>query len=190
MTIKLALSLVVLGVSSLMAAPVLTLAPSGGSIAGRADATVGWGFDLSSDSTDWVSVIGIVPLSESNPALGVITDLIGPQGGPGMGALAPGSADWIQAFDPIAGTGLASFTIAQGARTGDFDSGSLRVLYELFSADPSTCGDCLVGTGSADAGFQVSVTSTATVPEPGGASLSALAGLALLALSRMGRQRG
>ncbi len=190
MTIKLALSLVVLGVSSLMAAPVLTLSPSGGSITGDAGATVGWGFDLSSDSTDWVSVIGIVPLSESNPALGVITDLIGPQGGPGIGALAPGSADWIQAVDPIAGIGLASFTIDPGAQAGDFDSGMLLVLYELFSADPSTCGDCFVGTGSADVGFQVTVTSTATVPEPGGASLSALAGLALLALSRIRRKRG
>jgi hypothetical protein len=147
------------------ASPVLTLDPSSGNVSGPAGSTVGWGFRLTSDTTDWISVIGTVALFETNPALGSFTDFIGPQGGPVSGAVAPGAADWVQLFDLSAASGLGAYTIDPGAQIGDSDSGTFRVLYESFTDNPATCGGCMDGVGSVDAGF--TVTAAAETPEPG-----------------------
>ena len=153
------------GPGALFASPVLTLDPSSGNISGPAGSTVGWGFSLTSDQTDWISVIGTVALFETNPALGSFTDLIGPQGGPTSGALAAGAADWVQMFDLSVASGLGSFAIDPGAHIGDSDSGTFRVLYETFTDNPATCGGCMLGVGSVDVGF--TVTAAAQTPEPG-----------------------
>lgn len=149
----------------LHAAPLFSLTPPSGAISGAPGATAGWGFTVTPDPTYWTSVVGTVLLDETNPALGIFTDLISPQGGPTFGVLAPGAADWTQSFDLLNGTGFGAYSIDPGAAPGDSNSGQFLLLYELFSANPSTCGSCFVESNTATLGFTVTATATA-VPEP------------------------
>lgn len=143
---------------------VLSLIPANGVISGAPGQTIGWGFDLTSDPTDWTSITGTIDLSESNP-LGVFTDFIGPQGGPSGGALDPGAPDWIQAFSGSLFTGLGSYAIDPFAPVGQTDNGMFLVQYESFSADPATCGSCLVSSGTLFENFTIN-TVAAPTPEP------------------------
>jgi hypothetical protein len=183
------LLLLVMCAGTLAAGPVLTLDPLDGNVSGPAGGVVGWGFTLTSDSSQWVSVIGTVLLFESNSSLGIYLDFIGTEGGPVSGILAPGSPAWTEAFDPAFGQGLGEFLIDPAASPGNPDSGTFRVLYETFSADPNTCGGCLIDSQFVEAPFTVSVADPA--PEPGSAMLMALAGaLAVAWKSRWPRPRG
>jgi len=154
-------------------AGVITLSPAGGTIAGTPGATVGWGFRLEADPLDWISVVGIVPLGEDNPALGTFIDFISPQGGPTFGALAAGAPDWQQDFDLTQFQGFGSYTIDPGAVPGDHNSGTFLVLFESFTDNPATCGSCFDSSGTAFLPFQVNV--AAPAPEPGTALLAGLA---------------
>ena len=81
------LTLILLWAASLTAAPVLTITPAGAA-SGTPGATVGWGFSLTPDDTEWITVIASFVLNESNASLGVYSDLIGSQGGPAGGGVA------------------------------------------------------------------------------------------------------
>src|SRR5689334_443159 len=152
-------------------AGVITLSPAGGTIAGTPGATVGWGFQLAADPLDWISVVGVVPLGEDNPALGTFIDLISPQGGPSFGALAPGGPDWQQNFDLASFQGFASYTIDPAATPGDHNAGTFLVLFETFTDNPASCGSCFDSSGTAFLPFQVEV----AAPEPGTVMLAGLA---------------
>lgn len=160
---------------SLAAGPVLTLTPSG-DLSGRPGETVGWNFTLTSDDTEWISVIGSFPIFETNPLLGIYTDIIGSLGGPTNNSLAPGEPAW-QGL-------LANYQIDPLAAVNDSNFGTIFVLYERFSADPSTCNDCRTGEGQLEAAFSVTVSD---VPEPGTWALLA-AGLALCGIARRSRR--
>jgi len=162
------------------AGPLITPDPFSGSVAGYPGSSVGWGFTVQSDPSDWTAFVASFPLSESNPSVGFYTDFIGAQGGPVNFVLPPGAPDWIESFNPVAQTGLGSYTIDPAALPGAVDSGTILILYQLYSADPNTCGSCSAGTGSLDVPFQVTVTAA---PEPGTWFLPAI-GLALLAARR------
>jgi len=142
---------------------IFTLNPSSGAISGWAGETVGWGFDLTADSTYWTTIIGTVVLGETDPALGTFTDFISPQGGPGDGVLPPGSPDWVENFDPVNFLGFGSYAIAADAPVGASDSGTFLVQYEQFSGDPATCVDCFVSSNIFLESFTVNVVSA---PEP------------------------
>ncbi len=179
------LALMALSIGTAQANPVLTLLPLSGDIAGAASDTIGWGFDLASDSTDWTTVIATFPLVESNPGLGIITDFISPQGGPVNGSLAPGAPDWVEIFDGTAFSGLGSYTIDPADQTGDSDSGIFLVEYELFSGDPAVCASCFVSSGTFTENFSV----TTTTPEPSGFLMAVMgAGLIWLPLRRKTRK--
>ena len=160
---------------SAYAGPSFTLSPSSGSITGHPGDTVGWGFTLTSDTTEWISVVTSSLLIESDPGLGTYTDFAGLQGGPVNGVLAPNAPAWTESFDAVNMLGLGSYNI--GPSFG-IDSGLLDLNYETFSADPNTCTNCSTGFGDLLAPFQVQ-----SAPEP---AVFWMVGL-LLAVGRLRR---
>jgi hypothetical protein len=96
----------------------------------------------------------------------------------------PAGSSWSESFDFSSGSGLAAFLIDPGAHLGDQDAGTIRVLYDRFSADPSSCGSCLVDSGSVDA--VASVTAAADAPEPWSGCLLLL-GIAAMGVYRRAR---
>jgi hypothetical protein len=151
--------------------------PFSGSVQGAAGSDVGWGFTMTSHPNYYLSVLGSTLIGQTNPTLGVYADFIGASGGPSNYVLGPGAPDWIEVFDGIS-HGLGAFSIDPGALLGDTDSGLIEVLYAAYSADPNTCGTCILGTETIDIPFQVTVGANgpAAVPEP---SFMGLTGLLL-----------
>jgi hypothetical protein len=141
------------------AGPVLTLDPVSGSIQGLAGQTVGWGFTLTSDPADWISVVTTMLLGESDPSLGVYMDHAGALGGPANGVLAPGAPPWTVPLGP----GVGVYSIDPGAAVGRLDQGTLDLNYETFSANPNVCTSCALGFANLQVPFQVEV---AAAPEP------------------------
>ncbi len=178
------LAIGMLWAAALMAAPVITLDPADGALTGAPAGTVGWGFTLTPDATEWITVTGSFLLTESNPSLGFYGDLIGSQGGPSGGLLPPApQPDWVQSFDLGLFTGLGFYSIDPFAAPGAINSGTIRILYERFSDDPTTCGDCYLGSGELDAAFSVTVADNA-VPEPSTWLLLPAGTIAILAKRR------
>ncbi|MCW5966197.1 MAG: PEP-CTERM sorting domain-containing protein [Bryobacterales bacterium] len=170
------------------AAPILTLTPPSGNISGEPGGIAGFGFTFTADPDEWITVVSSFLLFETNPELGFYEDYMALQGGPDNGALAPGSPAWVQAFDPNQGFGLGAFFLSPLANVGDRNDAQLIVIYERFSADPSTCGTCNLGSG--EFSFDVSITAAAAsqVPEPGTLSLLVLS-LVIAGAVRCRRQR-
>lgn len=163
---------------SLAAAPVFTLDPTSGAISGPAGSTRGWGFTLTSDSSRWLSVVGSLLLTESDPSVGFYQDYIGGLGGPVNFALPPNDPDWHLNFDEATGDGVGSFTFDPGASLGAVNTGILRVIVEAYAVDPAICGGaCLEETLLFDLSFSATVTADPgpTVPEPASLSLTAIA---------------
>jgi hypothetical protein len=162
---------------------IITMDPTNGVISGNPGDTVGWGFTITPDPTNFASIDSIQLAFDTNPSLGIFTDLLGPQGGPNQGVIAPSPAGpWTESFDATAGLGLGSYQISSLAGFGQQDTGTLAVFYDLFSADPSTCSSCYIQTNEVDLSFSVT-SSVTSVPEPAPALLL-MAGLASLCLAR------
>jgi hypothetical protein len=168
------------------AGPALILNPIDGVISGSPGETVGWGFDLTADPDNWTTIIGTIPLFESNPGMGMFTDFMSPQGGPVGGALPANTPDWIQTFDANAFTGFGGYTIDPLAAIGDSDIGMFLVQYEQFSDDPTTCGQCFLASGEFFVDFTVNTVSPA--PEPA-SSVTMLGGAGLVALAALIKRR-
>ena len=93
------------------ASPILSLNPITGDVIGAPGTTTGWGFFLSSDSTDWISITSVFILSQSAPAFGTFDDLLSIQGGPTNFLFAPNATAWSEIYDG-SGNGLGSFNIS------------------------------------------------------------------------------
>src|SRR5579872_2152274 len=118
---------------SLSASPMLTLTPSGDAAGSPGSLPAGWGFMIQNDS-NYIEITSAqycvtpvnFPLVCNSSALGVFTDfisqfndiIVGPPGGTD-----PSTAS--QNFDPVAMTGIGSFTIANGASIGAGDQGQI-----------------------------------------------------------------
>lgn len=180
----LALTLIVGGAAH--AAPlVFNLVPSG-SLTGAPGQTIGWGYEVQADPTDWISFTGSQILTESQTNFGLYLDFLGAPNTPGANNLAPGSYTSSLEFDNALGTGLGAYTISPLVQIGDFNEGTLLVLFERYSADPEVCGSaCLLGSDYALLDFTVD----AQVPEP--ASIALVGGsLVLLGVVRARRLKG
>jgi hypothetical protein len=160
------------------------LNPTSGDLTGAPGDSVGWGFDIQNTSSGlWVSFTQSFLLNETNPSVGMYTDLIGPQGGPVNFELGPNTS-WDEAFDAAAQSGVGSFLIDPAAVIGSVDSGSIRILWDEYTGDPQTCSDCRATEFSVDLPFSVTVD---PVPEPSTIWL-ALAGGLLVGVRRMRRR--
>ncbi len=158
---------------------IITMNPANGNISGNPGDTVGWGFTITADPSNFASIDSVQLAFDTNPSLGIFTDLLGPQGGPSQGFIAPSpSGPWTENFDATAGLGIGSYQISPLAAPGQQDTGTLAVFYDLFSADPSTCSSCYIQTNEID--LSVSVTAA---PEPAPVLLLT-AGLASLYFAR------
>ena len=158
-----ALSILALGAICGNATAILTLDPPSGVLQGTPGETVGWGFTLTPDATEWISVVTTATIGESNPGLGTYVDLAGFLGGPNSGVLPPGATGWTVSFDPVNNVGFGSFTIDPGALPGSVDRGFLDLNYELFSGDPNVCSSCAAGFVDMQAPFEIDVVA---LPEP------------------------
>jgi len=170
--------------------PSLTLDPSS-SVSGAPGSTVGWGFTLTDNSSDYIEITASQFCADTFaypfcdvPVTGTYNDFIGPNDvivGPADVELTTPTAS--QPFGSVASTGVGSFAINPGATPGASDSGEIQVLYNLWSVDPNdvvnfdpnadNLGSDLVLYATAS----VTVTAGAapSVPEPGTGGLLAFA---------------
>jgi hypothetical protein len=162
-----------------------TLTLDNPNLMGAPGQTVGWGFTLTADPTNWITVVGSTLINESNSSLGTYSDRIALQGGPVDFFLAPGPTNWIQSFDLLGSTGLGSYTIDFNAVEGAINNGELLVVIELFSStNPADCSEsCYVGTEELIVPFSVMVgpSGSSEVPEPSTLGIVGLGAAALLA---------
>jgi hypothetical protein len=174
--LALLISIIALATFPVMADPTITLNPANGIIQGSPGQTVGWGFTIS-NSVDFLVVDEFD--FDAVTSLGTFTDfsadnfiVVGPT---------PESTSVSQVFDPIALTGIGSFTISGGATVGQSAAGNINLHYDLFSVDPNDPSfdpdvDTIASDQVVHAFAQVNVVA---VPEPTGL-LPLGAGLLLL----------
>jgi hypothetical protein len=160
-----------------LASPSLQLEAPAGQLYGAPGQTVGWGFTLRNDSSNFLLVTG----SGFNPgplsAFGFYTDLLAAS----FVVIAPGD-ELSEHFDAHLGTGLGAFTFASNAK-GRL-AGSLELDYALFSVDPNGPGfDPDQHTVTFDGRLSAQAAVTA-VPEPATLALVGLAGLAGVSVRR------
>jgi len=166
----------------------ITLDPAGGSISGAPGDLIGWGFTLSSTTTDWLSGTSSALTFETNASVGIYTDFIGLQGGPPPSFAVGPLATWTQIFDGIS-EGAGSYAIAAGAIPFSQNSGLLLFSFDVFDGDP-TLGGAQIDSDSESAPFTVTVTEPVNVvPEPATFGLLAFGLMGLIAPSRR-RLRG
>ena len=115
------------------ATTVLTLAPAGGAIAGKPNASIGWGFNLLNDENFMVVTSASF---ETAAAWGSFTDFISASNFFVVGPGPSGSTVWAQRFDAATQTGIGSFVIDKGTPKGSVASGSIVLSYDLFSRSP------------------------------------------------------
>lgn len=168
------------------AAPVFQLTPQA-EITGLPGTTTGWGLQVNRDATEWISFIGSQILSEFDPGFGLYTDFIGAPMSPAANNVAPGGGTVLIPFDIATQSGLGSYQISPLANAGDFNTGTLLILFERYSDNPAICGTgCLLGSDFEALDFTVRASE---VPEPATAGLVAAACLALTGLARRSARR-
>lgn len=169
----------------LQAASVMTLDPAGGALVGFAGQTVGWGFTITNDA-NYLVVTG-VSYSTTTP-IGVFSDFIGAFNFIVVGPN-PEVSPVSQVFNAGAHTGVGSYAISNLALPGALSTGSLHVIYDMYSVSPNDLSFNpdfdLLSSGNefvAEASIQVAGTEE-DVPEPSSWTLAAgalLAGIAKL----------
>jgi len=166
----------------LLAGPLVQIDPAAGAITGTPGGITGWGFTVESDPVEWISFAGSFLMNETNPGLGVYTDLIGASGGPLDFLLPAGAATWTQIFSDAAQTGIGAYAVSPGSLPGDENSGMLRVQWVAYTADPYSCGSCFAGSFQQDFDFSVTAAAapSASAPEPGTLSALLIAGSLIL----------
>jgi len=168
----------------------LDLQPATGSLTGTPASVVGWGFSLTNTTNDFLVVANSLfcestqtPVSSTcSPRLGVYSDIIA-----GNATVVDPGGRVTQAFSPDGSSGLGSFSIWSSATTGQTDTGSIFIIYDLFDADPFSQPAKQIGgdqTVSSAVAVNVGVPA-ATAPEP---ALPLIGGLAALSILTLGRR--
>jgi hypothetical protein len=151
--------------SAAQATTTLTLAPSGGAIAGRPNSAIGWGFNLLNDENFLVVTSASF---ETAATWGSFTDFISASNFFVVGPAPSGSTVWAQKFDAATHTGIGSFVIDAGTPRGSVASGHIVLSYDLFSRSPLD-ENFNPDTDTLSNGNLVSAPASVTVavPEPG-----------------------
>lgn len=175
---KIATLLLIVAISAAQAAPIITLDPSA-SIGGSPGDTIGWGFTINNDTTQWLVVSSVTP-SGFSPAVGTFTDFIASQN---FYVVNPNSI-FSAPFSSATNGGFGSFLIDSGAAQGAVANGTFAILYDLYANDPNI-DPSEVAPGNAFSELSASVTvarASQGIPEPGQGILVALGlgGLAIL----------
>jgi hypothetical protein len=183
------LTLFMMGLTASADPITFTLMPPSGTVSGLPGSTVGWGFTLTNDTSDYLLVAnsyfcepGEDPtLFDCQPALGASTydDFIASN----STEVTPDSSV-AQSFDASSFTGVGEYNIDPLATAGQSDTGTVVVVYDLYSADPFglNCNFCQIG-GDQEvvAAAEVQVTGPiSVVPEPSSLAFLAFALTALV----------
>jgi hypothetical protein len=160
--------------------PTFALIPTDGVVNGPPGTVVGWGFNLTDNSSDWV-LLDSSSFSGSN-LFGTYVDYLANNfylAGP-----APESATITQAWNRITTSGVGEFDINPTTQPGISITGNIVVHYTVFSVDPNDPNfDPNTDVVLSDATISGPVT-IETTPEPSPRILLLSAMLALLALRR------
>jgi len=166
------------------AAPVnvLTLAPSSGTVTGAAGAVTGWGYSITNNTSQYMVIAnsyfcaaGQDPLyTTCTQAIGTYSDFIATNA-----TVIPPLSTVTKAFSAQPAQGAGSYTVAANAAAGKSDTGSLVVIYDLYTANPFTT------LSAVQVGGDVELTATAAVqvPAPVTFSVPTLSEWALMALA-------
>ena len=126
-------------------------------ISGEAGSTIGWGYELINESTDWLVLTGISAgsFSHATPDSSLFDFPI----------LAPG-ASWSVAYDPALFQGLFQLTWDALAPAGFINSGLFVLSAEFWNDDPFAGGAFIDAAPGFSAEYSATVTAPAPVPEP------------------------
>ena len=162
----------------------ITLLPSG-TVSGSSGGTVGWGYNVSNSTTDWMILNdSFVTGSLASGTYGTYVDYI--------------VSNFI-VINPGSSTGPVNWNAGSASGTGEFDlaavvppntaiPGGITVDYSLFSQDPNDPSfdpGSFVSSGTVGATAQVNANFTST-PEPATASMM---GMMLIAIAWLGWKR-
>ena len=147
-------------------------------ISGAPGSTIGWGYSITNNTTDWVETTDLQQGLFQNGTFSALFD---------FPVIAPGaSVTESFVFTNGAGTdtGLAEFAWDANAPAGFVNNGFFVLSYELFSGDPILDQNTIdLGPGTdISTPYSVTVSSTA-IPEPGSLYL-ALSGIGIVLLLR------
>ena len=155
-------------------ASVLTLTPSSGTVTGLPGAVVGWGYSITNNTSQYMVIVnsyfcgtGQDPLyTTCTQAIGSYSDFIATSATviPPLSTVTKAFSAPPSAVQP--GQGAGSYTVAANAAAGKSDTGSLVVVYDLYSANPFTT------LGAVQSGGDIELTATAAVQVPAPATFS------------------
>lgn len=153
-----------------------SLLPASGQISGAPGSTIGWGYMLENESSDyWLVADGLGTGSFAFGTPKVLFD---------FPILAPGASVTVP-FDAGTLSGLFALTWDPFAPVGTIESGSFLLDAEWWDDDPLAGGTLAFAASPASSAYQAAVV-TQVVPEP---ATSGLLGLALLGMGFGMRRR-
>lgn len=180
-TVVLAVAVLLFSVASFADDVTLTLIPASGGVSGPAGSTVGWGYTITNNTSNWLETLSLDAGSFTDGTPNLIFD---------FPTVAPNSSV-TETFSSVTNLscvsppcGLYEFTWDSNASAGTVNSGTFNLSSEYFNGDPSNPASIDLGPAP-DASIEYSVTanSVGITPEPGTLILIAT-GICTLVLSR------
>jgi hypothetical protein len=173
------LAIVPASVPSLADDITLTLIPASGNISGAPGSTVGWGYTLTNNTSEWIQTMNVSsdPFQKGTPNVILDFPAVAPDGSVTLDFSLVTTASC--AFTPC---GLYELAWDTAAPAGFVNSGTFTVSSDFFSAEPGTPGAVDLGPApDASAAYSATVRGTHVTPEPSGLFLL-VSGLGVIGL--------
>jgi hypothetical protein len=130
--------------------------PASGNVSGSPGSTVGWGYTLTNNTSNWLEAVN---LSAGSFTIGSPVAVIFFN----FPILAPDTSVTVQ-FNALTDAGLYALALFPNAPLGASNTGTFLLDSQYFSGDPLSCGSCFIGAApELTANYKATVTS---VPEP------------------------